>query len=801
MLQPIKSGSPLARHGLPCHIFIMREKELRLALICYGGVSLAVYMHGITREIWHLVRASRAYLENRPSGGGSEDSYRELLELIEAKSGTRLRVLTDIVAGASAGGINGVFLSQAIVTGQSLEPLTDMWLDNADVEVLLDPDARPLSRFSKFWAAPIAWAILRRRGGAVERTVAKEAQDEVATKLSGFVRARWFQPPFGGRVFSALLLDALQAMEKQAGGQPLLPAGQPLDLFVTVTDFHGHHEQLQLNSPSNVTENEHRLTIGFSTRGQDAEVLAHSAELVFAARATASFPGAFPPFTVRELDGLLQSRSVSWDGREGFLKRILPQQFEAETVEDAFLIDGSVLANAPFAQAIEALRNRPARREVDRRFVYIDPKPGLPSFRVRGRGKAADGQLKPPGFFSTIFGATSDIPREQPIRDSLNAIEGRSQRIARMREITDHLEVEVEHMIETMLGKTWFLTKPTPERMRKWRLTMLQKSAAATGYSYPAYAHLRMMGVLDDLAATARRLCPDVRKEHCRMLRDALWSEVCRRGLDKMTGPKGRVMAAESMVFFRELDVRFRIRRLRFLARRLAEDVEVMADIPTAVADRLRDAIYASLAHFLEVETSEYLGADVAEAVRHGVENPATLLDLLAARSKLEAADDATDAALIAALADMPDAATRKILLGYLGYILYDIATLPLLQGEGQDEFDPIKVDRISPDDASTIRKGGAATTLKGIEFNNFGAFFSRAYRENDYLWGRLHGIDRLIDIVLSSMPGNLSAEQAEVLAIKKKAFAAVLEAEAPRLTRVQPLIAELRAEIAAISP
>ena len=107
----------------------------------------------------------------------------------------------------------------------------------------------------------------------------------------------------------------------------------------------------------------------------------------------------------------------------------------------------------------------------------------------------------------------------------------------------------------------------------------------------------------------------------------------------------------------------------------------------------------------------------------------------------------------------------------------------------------------MAPSHASTIRKGGAATTLQGIEFNNFGAFFSRAYRENDYLWGRLHGIDPLIDIVLSSMPGNLSAEQAEVLAIKKKAFAAVLEAEAPRLPRVQPLIAELRAEIAAISP
>ena len=30
----------------------------------------------------------------------------------------------------------------------------------------------------------------------------------------------------------------------------------------------------------------------------------------------------------------------------------------------------------------------------------------------------------------------------------------------------------------------------------------------------------------------------------------------------------------------------------------------------------------------------------------------------------------------------------------------------------------------------------------------SFGAFFSRAYRENDYLWGRLHGAERLIDII-----------------------------------------------------
>src|SRR5207237_10809876 len=38
----------------------LREKELRIALVCFGGISLAVYMHGVTKEILKLVRASSA---------------------------------------------------------------------------------------------------------------------------------------------------------------------------------------------------------------------------------------------------------------------------------------------------------------------------------------------------------------------------------------------------------------------------------------------------------------------------------------------------------------------------------------------------------------------------------------------------------------------------------------------------------------------------------------------------------------------------------------------------------------------
>ena len=36
----------------------MRQKELRIGLVCYGGISLAVYMHGVTKELWKLAHCS-----------------------------------------------------------------------------------------------------------------------------------------------------------------------------------------------------------------------------------------------------------------------------------------------------------------------------------------------------------------------------------------------------------------------------------------------------------------------------------------------------------------------------------------------------------------------------------------------------------------------------------------------------------------------------------------------------------------------------------------------------------------------
>ncbi|GAO38532.1 hypothetical protein SCH01S_16_00500 [Sphingomonas changbaiensis NBRC 104936] len=763
----------------------MREKELRLALVCYGGISLAVYMHGITKEVWRLARASRAFHDGRFCTG-SQNVYRRLLERIEAHAGLKLTVFSDIVAGASAGGINGIFLAQAVATGQSLDPLTDLWLDAADVEQLIDPEARA-TRLSKLWAIPLA--MLADRGGEAIESVDPDTRAEVRRKLSSFVRSRWFEPPFGGEVFTNLLLDALDAMAASEAGPPLLPDEQPLDLFVTVTDFRGHPERLRLNSPSEVVETEHRLTISFTDRGGAERTLGASAELAFAARATASFPGAFPPFTVAELDTVLAARDVQWRGRSRFLERTLPRHSAAGMADTAALIDGSVLSNAPFRPAMDALKNRSSRREIDRRFVFIDPKPGLRSIRIGG----ASGS-EAPGFFSTILGALTEIPREQPIRDNLEALQGRSERIARMRRVIEALRDEVEEAIVQLFGGTFFLDSPTPARIASWRSRAQTEAAKRSGPAYAAYGHLKLSGVVEELAGLIRRVTPRGIGPTRTQAREAIWAELQRRGLERVSAPGGGATAA-AISFFREHDLGFRIRRLRFLAQRLSAIQEANEDLAVA-CEGFERCIYAILALYLEREMASFFSDEVAALACIVTEEAGAAIDAIGAARDLRRIDDDADRLLSDALAALPRAERRDMLFAYLGFAFYDLTTLSLTGPEADGEFDAVKVDRISPDDATAIRAGGAEATLKGIRFNSFGAFFSRAYRENDYLWGRLHGADRLIDIVLSTLPVHRTLPPGVAAELKRDLFRAILEEEEPRLRAVPALFEKLRAEI-----
>ena len=99
-------------------------------------------MHGITKEIHRLAKAS-AMLEAAPdgwSGSASENVYRELLaELAEHHpQKVRTRVVVDVVAGTSAGGINGVYLAKGLAHNRSQDSLRDLWFERGDIDQLLN---------------------------------------------------------------------------------------------------------------------------------------------------------------------------------------------------------------------------------------------------------------------------------------------------------------------------------------------------------------------------------------------------------------------------------------------------------------------------------------------------------------------------------------------------------------------------------------------------------------------------------------------------------------------------------------
>ncbi|WP_067731849.1 patatin-like protein [Novosphingobium naphthalenivorans] len=771
----------------------MRQKELRIALVCYGGVSLAVYMHGVTKELWKAMQASRAHWSGEPDPAGSAGVYLRLLRRLEQSSHLRLRVLTDIVAGASAGGINSVFLAQAIHSGRSLEPLTELWLETADVDVLLDPEARPWSRAAKFWASPLVSYLLHRPGNAVSASVAPETRAEVREKLSRLIRSRWFEPPFSGIGFSRLLCRAMMAMENTPAGRPLLPERHPLDLFVTATDFKGHLETLHLHSPELVLESEHRLTIDFHAKApaEGGHTLAPIPELVFAARSTASFPGAFPPMQVAEIDRLMREKQGVWPERDAFLHRIMPTHMRRGDIDSVSLIDGSVLVNAPFADAMSVLRDRPAAREVDRRFVYIDPTPDPV-------GPAARSDKRAPGFFPVIFGSLSSIPREQPIRDNLEALERDSREKRALRDVVRALRPEIEETVEKLFGHTLFLSRPTPKRLAAWRIRAQLAAFDQAGFAYHGYAQIKFSGIVATLGRLIFEAAPELELPNAAAIRERLFAHLDEIGIDRMKVLRDTKSPA-MIAFFRTHDLAFRIRRLRLLARRVTQEWESEIDVTEQDRDDARTAIYKALALYIDREPVDALGEEFPALARAFFEDPQSALDHIARRHGLMETDNRVDELLADALAAMPHALRRRMLLAYLGFPFYDTVTLPLLRGEGLTEFDPVLVDRISPDDCNAIRHGGAGQSLRGTEFYNFGAFFSRAYRENDYLWGRLHGAERLIDLIASTLGAEQALPLRDMQQFRREAFLAILDEEQGRLKADPGLIEGIRREVMAV--
>ena len=103
------------------------DKEVRIALVLYGGVSMATYIYGACHELFRLIRAAQ---------GDDESPYKEIVEDLSAN------VTIDIISGASAGGLNGAALAKALVNGSAFDVLERFWIDEGQIERLMNSPKR-----------------------------------------------------------------------------------------------------------------------------------------------------------------------------------------------------------------------------------------------------------------------------------------------------------------------------------------------------------------------------------------------------------------------------------------------------------------------------------------------------------------------------------------------------------------------------------------------------------------------------------------------------------------------------------
>ena len=586
----------------PTTVGFQPDREVRIGLVMYGGVSLAVYINGVAQELLALVRATAPAVD--PTTGEPtevlhlgtsalapvERVYRELGQLLEqddpdldlAAAPVRSRFVVDIISGSSAGGINGVYLAKALANQQDMAALKDLWIDHAGIGDILND----------------------RKGRATvkDRIPAKEPADAL----------------FSGDVMYTQLLQAIEGMDQTTsvapeatalasaggvglvGGAPPSPYVRDLDLWITATDLAGLALPLQLGDET-IREVQHRQTFHFSfgqtqwaggASGPGAGGLRindFAAELnpilAFAARATSSFPLAFAPARlldigrVRGADGRFLLPS---DGR--WRRWFAPYAAFVDPGYEAVAFgDGGDIDNKPFSWVTDTLSARTSSSPVDRRIFYVEPDPGDP----RTPTHAAP---TPDVVGSTI--AAVSLGRVENIREDLDRLDRRkasAERIATAVDAVDRQYVRQGFLASEALATStadWLGEQPS--------------AMAARGLPYSAYFALRVESLVSEFARSLAQVpwhAADTPTSRAARLLVARWVESTYADPFVVADTAATPTTKRLLLDF---DISFRIRRLAFVAARAdalaSEAVGGVPDTPDAGGGTPAGSLIAGLA-------------------------------------------------------------------------------------------------------------------------------------------------------------------------------------------------------------
>lgn len=488
------------------------SQEVRFAVVMYGGVSLAIYINGIAQELLRLVRSTAR--DQKPAFNGTERVYRKVSYLLadetlsmadldqlanqsDATHPPPTRFLVDILSGTSAGGINGIFLAKALANGQDMEQLKDLWVTEGDIETLIN-DKR-----------------------SVEKPLS--LQDPPTSLLNSERMYFKLLDAFDG-------MDKLNLSQKEKDQSPFV---DELDLFVTSTDLQGVVLPIRL-SDDLVYERRHRNVMHFvySERRVSGEETrndffgSYNPFLAFAARCTSSFPFAFEPMCLTDINSILKKKdpykktdcladSKLW---QRFYRDYLdPRGVSTVPFPKRAFGDGGYLDNKPFSYATEALMSRNADVPVDRKLIYIEPSPEHPEDDVETDEK--------PDAIENTMAALLTLPRYETIREDLERVKERNRLIDRVNSITNGVDRDEEAVLKQLAGKapatdidSWKErgALETPPTASLWAKETLSEAEVAEldladmikrkGRAYAAYHRLRITAVSDQLAKLIARV-------------------------------------------------------------------------------------------------------------------------------------------------------------------------------------------------------------------------------------------------------------------------------------------------------
>jgi len=357
---------------------IGKKKEIRVAVVFYGGVTLAIYENGVAQSFFDLTHKQHV--------------FKLVLEMLDADA------VIDVMSGASAGGINSLLLASALEHGTNIKTTNKLWRELADFgELIFKPtEDRPDS-------------LLDKNNAFLNRLII------------GFENL---------------------ADEQNKQSSEFDPIKNEIDLFITGTDLHGriyryidqigsiiddkdHRTVFHLKYRPGTNASKPRKRVGITTdfldkNKSDDDKLneVQATTLASIARITSSFPGAFPPYSVDKIGNKALRKDVK-DALQYFA------DIKKSEVRDGnrFYVDGGTLNNKPFEPVLKSIFYRMPANRVERKLFYVEPNPEEPTKESLFGTEKEESPLK------VLFSTGSSIPLSQSIRDNLEDLKSHNSKV------------------------------------------------------------------------------------------------------------------------------------------------------------------------------------------------------------------------------------------------------------------------------------------------------------------------------------------------------------------------------------